>query len=73
MMSGDGRSVVGVTDIKLWNPVRIAAWETSARKRLFAAMVASLDACFSPDEYRKSLFAHPLMRAALLCAGKAIR
>jgi len=65
VMSDDGRFVVGVSHIKLWNPVQIAVWETSSGERLFAAMVASLDACFSPEDYREFLSAHPLMRAAL--------
>lgn len=65
VMSGDGRFVVGVTHIKLWNPVQIAVWETASGKRLFATMVASQDACFSRDEYRQFLSAHPSMHAAL--------
>jgi hypothetical protein len=64
-MSDDGRFVVGLTTVKLWNPVQIAVWETASGKRLFAAMVATTDACFAPTEYQNFLTAHPAMRPAL--------
>ena len=70
VMSDDGRFVVGVTNIKLWNPVQIAIWETMSGMRLFTAMVESRDACFSPEDYAKFLTAHPLMRTAL--SGRAV-
>jgi hypothetical protein len=65
VMSDDGRFVAGVTNVKLWNPVQIAVWQTSSGERLFAAEVSSLNACFSPDGYAKFLAAHPSMRGAL--------
>lgn len=65
LMSDDGRFVVGVTTVKLWNPVQIAVWETASGKRLFAAMVAAIDACFAPADYQDFLTAHPAMRPAL--------
>jgi hypothetical protein len=63
-VSDDGLYVVGLSNVKSWNPIQVVVFETSG-KRIFAAPISSQESCFTVAEYRAFLRAHPAARTRL--------
>jgi hypothetical protein len=63
-ISPDSRYVLGLSEIKVWNPVQVVLYDRAGR-RLLARSIEVDEAAFTPEEFEKLLRKHPKARGEL--------